>query len=55
MQKSEFENFDKAVRKILSVSPEEIKRRREEWDKQHHWGKQKPKTSASAPASSSED
>jgi hypothetical protein len=54
MVNPEFENFDKAVRKILSVSPEELKRRREEWEKEHGetW---KSKTSASVPASSSED
>lgn len=31
---SEFERFDDAVRKILSISPLELKRREEEWKKQ---------------------
>jgi hypothetical protein len=44
MTNTEFETFDKAVRKILSVSPEELKRRREEWDKKHGqtWKKAEP-------------
>jgi hypothetical protein len=54
MSSPEFENFDKAVCKILSVTPEELKRRMEEWRKKHG-GTWKSKTSASVPASSSED
>ncbi len=50
MSNPEFENFDKAVRKILSVTPEELKHKREEWKKDR--GKRKPKTSASGHASS---
>jgi hypothetical protein len=33
--KSDFKNFDAAVQKILSVSHDELKRREEEWKKQH--------------------
>ena len=51
MKTTEFNNFDKAVRKILTVSHNEIKRREEEWKK----GKRKSKTSASAHASRAKD
>ena len=53
--------LDEAIRKPLAelreatmLPPEELKRRREEWEKEHGetW---KSKTSASVPASSSED
>ena len=57
MPTSEFDNFDKAIDKILSVSRDEYKRREEEWKKEHGRtrGKRKPKTSASVRASSSKD
>jgi hypothetical protein len=52
--KSEFEKFDAGVRKILSVSREELRRREEQW-KRERAGKAKPgpkpKTSPSARAS----
>jgi hypothetical protein len=41
MSNPEFETFDKAVRKILSVPPEELKRRMEEWRKKHGWARKK--------------
>jgi hypothetical protein len=41
MTSSEFENFDAGVRKILSVSRDELKRREEQW-KQERAGKAKP-------------
>ena len=54
MTNPEFENFDRAVRKILLVPREELKRREEEWKKEHGRtrGVRKPKTSASGRASS---
>ncbi len=39
----EFKTFDKAMKKILSVSREELQRREKEWKKE----KRKSKTSAS--------
>lgn len=54
MTNPEFENFDKAVKKILSVSPEELKRRREEWEKGRE-RKRGPKPSASGRASRVKD
>jgi hypothetical protein len=53
--REEFNAFDNAMRKILSVSRDELKRREEEWKKEHGRtrGKRKPKTSPSARASSS--
>jgi len=53
MVNPEFENFDKAVRKILSVTPDELKRKREEWKDGRK--KRKPKTSASGRASRDKD
>lgn len=50
MTNPEFDNLDKAVRKILSVTPEELKRRREEWEKGRQ-RKRGPKPSASGRAS----
>jgi hypothetical protein len=32
---SQFKNFDSAISRILSVSHDELKRREEEWKKQH--------------------
>jgi hypothetical protein len=34
-QSREFEKFDATVRRVLSVSREELKRREEEWKLQH--------------------
>lgn len=53
MTNPEFENFDKAITQIFSVSRDEYKRREEEWKKKHGRtrGKRKPKTSASGRAS----
>jgi len=53
----EFDNFDKATDKILSVSKDELKRREEEWKKEHGRtrGARKPRASASVRASSSKD
>lgn len=53
MKNPEFDKFDAGVRKILSVSREELKRREEEWRKEHPKSirKRKPKTSASGRAS----
>ena len=31
----EFNNFDLAMRKVISVSHEELKRREEQWKKEH--------------------
>ena len=49
----EFENFDALIGKVLSVSHDELKRREEEWRKEHPKPerKRKPKTSASGRAS----
>lgn len=47
MANPEFKHFDKAMRKILSVSYDELKQREEKWKK----GKRKSKTSASGRAS----
>ncbi len=49
----EFKNFDSLLGEVLSVSHEEIKRREEEWRKEHPKPekKQKSKTSASGRAS----
>ena len=41
---SEFEKFDAGVRKILSVSREELKRREEEWRKEHPKPERKQKS-----------
>ena len=41
MSNAEFEKFDTGVRKILSVSHDEVKRREEQW-KRDRAGKAKP-------------
>jgi len=48
--KSEFEKFDATVRKVLSVSREELKQREEEWKRIHANRKagRKPKASGRA-------
>ncbi len=57
MTNPEFESFDKAVEKILSVPREELKRREEKWKKEHGRtrGKREPKTSASGLVSRAKD
>ncbi len=53
--KGQFESFDAAMRKVLGVSREELKRREEEWKREHpQTGKKrgrKSKTSSSGRAS----
>lgn len=55
MKKSaEFSEFDKTVRRVLSVSREELRRREEEWKRQRAGEKprgRRPKISAAVPAS----
>jgi hypothetical protein len=51
MAKNEFKIFDKDMRKILSVSRDELKRREGEWKKK----KRKSKTSALGRASCAKD
>jgi hypothetical protein len=41
-ESSEFEKFDAGVRKILSVSHDELKRRDEDWQKRQRETKAKP-------------
>jgi hypothetical protein len=48
---NEFEKFDAVVRKVLSVSREELKKREKKWKRQRA-GKKLAKTSASSRASS---
>jgi hypothetical protein len=42
--KTEFENFDAAVNKIISVSHAELKRREERWKKQRSKKKKRAKS-----------
>ena len=51
---TEFENFDAGVRKILSVSREELKRREEQW-KQKQARKKRARTSPASRASRVKD
>jgi len=51
---SEFHNFDTTVRKILSVSREELVRREEEW-KRNRAKKKRAKTSPASRASNGKD
>jgi hypothetical protein len=46
---TEYQKFDAAVRQVLSVPREELKRREEQWKREHPntRKKRKPKTSAS--------
>ncbi len=46
-KQSEFSKFEKAVRKTLSVSHEELKRREEDWKKE----REKKKRASISPAS----
>jgi hypothetical protein len=48
MTNPEFDNFDKAIRKMFSISRDELRRRKEKWKREHKRGKRKLKTSASA-------
>jgi hypothetical protein len=54
MAESEFKNFDKTLRKILSVTSKELKEREENWKKEQR-EKRKTKPSASAPVSCVKD
>lgn len=58
-ENKEFEKFDGAMRKVVNVSHEELKRREEAWQKEHpQTGKKrgrKPKTSSSGRASSDKE
>ena len=49
----ESKRFDHAVRKILSVSREELKRREEEWKRQHRERKAGRKAKSREPVQSS--
>ena len=56
--KSEFGRFDATVRKVLSVSREELKRREEEWKGEHSGrkaGRKPSKPLASGHASTAKD
>jgi hypothetical protein len=58
MSRSESKAFDAAVRKLLSVSREEFRRREEEWKRQRAGQKprgKRPKTSTASPASIGKD
>ena len=57
MKESELDKFDATVRKVLSVSHDELKRREEQWKRDHpnKRKKREPKTSASGHASSDKD
>jgi hypothetical protein len=53
MSNQEFERFDATVRKVLSVSHDELKRREAEWKRQRQRAKKKrAKTSPASRASS---
>lgn len=49
--RSEFALFDATVRKVISVSREELKRREEQWKRQHGERKAGRKSSKISPAS----
>lgn len=56
MSSQEFERFDATVRKVLSVSHDELIRREKEWKKQRRRTKQKrAKTSPASRASRDKD
>jgi DNA-binding transcriptional regulator YdaS (Cro superfamily) len=58
VKNSEFQKFDATVRKVLSVSREELKRREVEWKTQHGTrkaGRKSTKISASDHASTAKD
>ena len=44
----EYENFDRALRQVLSVSHEELKRREEQWKKERKAKKRKKSKKSSA-------
>lgn len=54
MKNTEFEKFDAGVRKILSVSHEELKRREEQW-KRNRAKKKRAKTSPASRVSGGKD
>ena len=53
----EFDKFDTAISKVLSIPHDELKRREEQWQKEHPKPerKRKPKTSALDRASRAKD
>ena len=55
MKNTKFQQFDATVRKVLSVSHDELKRREEEWKRQHgrKAGRKPSKKKASSRASES--
>lgn len=58
MKNSEFRAFDKTVRKVLSVSRDELARREEEWKRERAGQKprgRRPKTSTASPVSDAKD
>jgi len=57
MAKSEFKNFDKALRKILSITSTELREREENWKKERGRpkGKKAVNALASAPVSCVQD
>ena len=54
MANKEFDNFDATMRKILSVSHDELKRREEKW-KRDRAKKKRAKTSPASRASNGKD
>jgi hypothetical protein len=55
---SEYQRFDATVRKVLSVSHDELKRREEAWKRSRAGQKprgRRPKTSDASPASTAKD
>jgi U3 small nucleolar ribonucleoprotein component len=54
LDKSEFQKFDAVMRKVLSVSHDELKRRDKEW-KRKRARKKRAKTSPASRASSTKD
>jgi hypothetical protein len=54
--KSEFEDFDRSIRKLLSVSREELRRREKEWkEARKRVKKKRAKTSPASHVSSGKD
>lgn len=54
-EESEFQKFDATVRKVLSVSHDELKRRERAWKRNRARRKKRAKTSAAVRASSDKD
>lgn len=55
MTESEFEKFDATVRKVLSVSHDELKRREKAWKRNKARRQKRAKLAASARASGDKD